>query len=82
MSQGYHDFLESWLHELSEGNQDSKKSWYPVDNPNKVWVGNLTPLPYIKEVTETLKNVGKTAVRGNQSSLGFASRLLRPSHKI
>ena len=52
--------LESGFHECSEGNQDSKKSLYPIDNPNKVWVGNLTQQPSINEVTDTFKNVGKT----------------------
>ena len=37
-------------------------SWYPIDNPNKVLVGNLTPQPFINEVTETFKNVGKTGL--------------------
>ena len=41
--------------------EDFEKSWYPVHNPNKVWVGNLTPQPSINEVTKTFKNVGKTA---------------------
>ena len=38
LSMGYHDFLESQLFSIHLCNQDLKKSWYPYDNPPKVWV--------------------------------------------
>ena len=44
LSTGYHDFLEYWLPSLCLCNQNSKKSWYPYDNPTKVWVNSYNPM--------------------------------------